>query len=368
MKRHFLLVFILAFTLVNMASAQLMDEGDINALVSGNTLTGRSVEGRFFSEYHLTDGRVFGNNGYYENTDACWTVKANQICYYYGEGKNRSSSCFVLEKSNDVIQMRLAPPNSKAGKLDALAKIQNGDPQNHSSKDKTSKQWICDGLVSNLTFPDTEIMSVWTKIKSVSNLKPNVTVAQLVAPEALTLKKVPLGAIPRLNTAPKPNDNLNFKSEKRLPPGQIAPPTDKMAEPFKVRAPQNFAVDLSNDNSKKPAQKLIKADTESNEQKSLPIQKSPSIKGQSRIQQNYVTAPNSFKAQPFKAQPLQRSTVPQQMLPSAHFKHSPLSRSMPQVPLIKSGNGVNMQGKNTSPAKSFPVIKRRICTAGKSTC
>ncbi len=127
------------------ATAEPLDEATIRELVSGNTITGRSVEGRFFSEYHLPDGKVLGDNGYYINTDACWTTKPGQICYYYGEGKARNIHCFALEQKGEAISMTIASATLRRGELDAVAKIEKGNPRSHSDG---GKSWFCDGLIS----------------------------------------------------------------------------------------------------------------------------------------------------------------------------------------------------------------------------
>jgi hypothetical protein len=182
--------------------AQPLYEQGIRNLVTGNTLTGRSTEGRYFSEYHLPDGRVLGDNGYYINTDACWIVKSNQICYYYGQEKNRNIHCFALEKSNDIISMRFVPPNPQAGTLDAFAKIEKDNPRNHSDN---GKKWLCDGLISNL-----------------KNKASNIVLAQMSSPSLNQHdKKTPFGAI---SNASEFRIKENITSDRKLPPGQIPQP------------------------------------------------------------------------------------------------------------------------------------------------
>jgi hypothetical protein len=226
-----------------------LDETAIRDMITGNTLTGRSTEGRFFSEYHLADGRVLGDNGYYQNTDACWTVQKNQICYYYGEGANRTNHCFKFEKSHDIISLKFTPPNPRAGNLDAFAKIEKGNPRNHSDEGKT---WHCDGLVSNLI--DAKIIlaqatplstnkpqydfDFLTGTGKYSTNKSSIKPLEIGAPslrEAQSTPKTPLGAIPRSNEL-KPNNLEAPKNSAmpqgdmvrpKLPPGQIPQPIDK---------------------------------------------------------------------------------------------------------------------------------------------
>lgn len=225
-----------------------LDETAIRDMITGNTLTGRSTEGRFFSEYHLADGRVLGDNGYYQNTDACWTVKQNQVCYYYGEGANRTNHCFKLEKSHDIISLKFTLPNPRAGRLDAFAKIEKGNPRNHSDKGKT---WHCDGFVSNLI--DAKIILAQATLLSTnkpqydfdfltgtgkfSTHKSPINPLGIGAPslgETQPTPKTPLGAILRSNELKPKNIEAQTNSAmpqgvmtRPLPPGQIPQPTDR---------------------------------------------------------------------------------------------------------------------------------------------
>ena len=125
--------------------AEPLDDDGIRALFSNNTVTGYSTEGRYFSEYHKADGQLFGDNGFYLNNDACWTTKASQVCYYYGQGDARTVHCFKIDKTGEVVTMTLALPSLRAGEVDATARIENGNPHNHTDG---GKPWFCDGLIS----------------------------------------------------------------------------------------------------------------------------------------------------------------------------------------------------------------------------
>ena len=356
---NFLLFFSSAF-------AQQLNESEINTLVSGNTLTGRSVEGRFFSEYHLADGRVFGNNGYYENTDACWIIKSGEICYYYGEGKNRSTSCFALEKSNNIIKMVLVPPNPKAGTLDAFAKIENGDARNHLSSSAAGKQWTCDGLVSSMPHSKVAIISIWANMKFKANLKPRIAIAQLGLPDVAGQRKTPLGAIPRFN------NNLNPKSEKQLPPGQIAQPSSRPAQSFSIKAEQNSVANSPYAKSDRIQQKLIKADTNTHKQKTLPVE------NHLRPQPLFATSPNAFKAQTAQRntnsrqvnslQVNSRQVNSRQVNPPVHLKRTLANSINLKAPVIKNEYAAKIPNKDSQFAKPIPVIQRKICAAGKSAC
>ena len=141
------LLVILSLSLANSGAlhAEPLDDAQIRALVTDNTVTGHSTEGRFFSEFHQADGRLLGDNGYYVNTDACWTTRRSEICYYYGEGESRAVHCFAISKTADVLTLTLAPPSARAGMLDATATIEKGNPRGHGDG---GRSWFCDGLIS----------------------------------------------------------------------------------------------------------------------------------------------------------------------------------------------------------------------------
>jgi hypothetical protein len=242
----YLVFFIFVNMLPSLVKAQSLSEVEIQELITGNTLTGRSTEGRFFSEYHLPDGKVLGNNGYYQNTDACWIVKQNQICYYYGEGANRGLHCFALEKSNDVISMKFVPPNPQAGTLDAFAKIEKGNPRNHTDG---GKSWHCDGLVSDLS--SSKIILAQAMIPTENKAQHDfqfLTGESEIKKQSLskTPQKMPLGAIPRIDN--KELRTHSFISDvappnsSKLPPGQIPQPADKIKVDPKLNQKPSLAV------------------------------------------------------------------------------------------------------------------------------
>ena len=126
------------------ARAEMLGEEALRSLANGNTITGRYTFGGWFSEFHSTDGRVLGNNGWQENQDACWTTKNNAICYSYGEAENRQTYCFTVEKSGDSIILR----NLSNGLLNAVAKVEPANPRKHSDN---GHSWNCDDRVSRLS-------------------------------------------------------------------------------------------------------------------------------------------------------------------------------------------------------------------------
>jgi len=125
--------------------AETLSDDQIRTLFTDNSVTGRYVDGQFFSEFHAADGHAYGENRSVPNTDACWITKPGGVCYYYGPPERRSLFCFTVEKSGDAIVLINAPPNRNAGKINALAKIEPGNPRNLSDN---GKPWQCDGLIS----------------------------------------------------------------------------------------------------------------------------------------------------------------------------------------------------------------------------
>lgn len=149
--QHSLKAGLLALPMLGLALAPIvaepLGEAEIRALFSDNTVTGYSTEGRYFSEFHKADGQLFGDNGFYQNTDACWTTKPSEVCYYYGQEDARTVHCFKIDKSGEVLTMTLAPPSLRAGTIDATARVEKGNPHNHNDG---GHPWFCDGLISRI--------------------------------------------------------------------------------------------------------------------------------------------------------------------------------------------------------------------------
>lgn len=144
---------IFAFVLLMLAAlpaparaAERLDGEQIQRAFEGNTVTGRYTNGGFFTEYHAADGRALGHNGWQPNTDACWITRRDQVCYYYGPPEDRTVHCFTVEMSGDLYVLR----NSGNGLVNALAKIELGNPRNHTDN---GKPWYCDGLISRAPEP-----------------------------------------------------------------------------------------------------------------------------------------------------------------------------------------------------------------------
>ncbi len=136
----FLAMLVMVF-LAPVSVAEMLEEDVIRKLVIENTVTGRYNFGGWFSEYHAEDGRVFGNNGWEDNSDACWTTKKNAICYAYGKAPNRQTYCFTFERTGESLILR----NLSDGQLNAVAKVEKGNPRNHTDR---SKSWSCEEKVS----------------------------------------------------------------------------------------------------------------------------------------------------------------------------------------------------------------------------
>lgn len=124
-------------------SAQSFSGDEIRKLFEGNTVSGRYMNRRFFTEFHHPDGRALGNNGWAANTDACWTTTDKHVCYYYGPPKQRTVHCFTVELTNRLYLLKTVENET----LNAVATIEPGNPRNH---DGQGTNWYCDGNISQL--------------------------------------------------------------------------------------------------------------------------------------------------------------------------------------------------------------------------
>ncbi len=123
-----------------------LDGEAIRRAFEGNTVSGRYTNGGFFTEYHDPDGRALGHNGWQANRDACWTTKAEQVCYYYGPQSDRTVHCFTVELNRDLYVLR----NVGNGQINALASVEPGNPRKHGDN---GESWYCDGLISRAPAP-----------------------------------------------------------------------------------------------------------------------------------------------------------------------------------------------------------------------
>lgn len=127
-------------------AAERMKGDAIRQAFEGNTVSGRYTNGGFFTEYHGTDGRALGHNGWQQNTDACWITRADDICYYYGPQSNRTVHCFTVEQTDRLYVLR----NVSNGQINALATVELGNPRQHGD---AGEAWYCDGLISKAPEP-----------------------------------------------------------------------------------------------------------------------------------------------------------------------------------------------------------------------
>jgi len=123
-----------------------LDGEAIRRAFEGNTVSGRYTNGGFFTEFHDPDGRALGHNGWQPNRDACWTTKADQVCYYYGPQSDRTVHCFTVEHNRDLYVLR----NAGNGQINALATVEAGNPRKHGDN---GASWYCDGLISKAPVP-----------------------------------------------------------------------------------------------------------------------------------------------------------------------------------------------------------------------
>lgn len=122
-------------------TAERLNGEAIKRAFDGNTVSGRYTNGGFFTEYHEPDGRALGHNGWQPNRDACWTTRADEVCYYYGPQSERTVHCFTVELSDRLYVLR----NQSNGQINAFASVEPGNPRNHTDG---GASWYCDGLIS----------------------------------------------------------------------------------------------------------------------------------------------------------------------------------------------------------------------------
>src|SRR5690606_30843341 len=100
LMRTVMAALVLLAAIMPVTAAERMQGDAIRQAFEGNTVSGRYTHGGFFTEYHGTDGRALGHNGWQQNTDACWITRTDDICYYYGPQSNRTVHCFTVEQTD----------------------------------------------------------------------------------------------------------------------------------------------------------------------------------------------------------------------------------------------------------------------------
>jgi hypothetical protein len=140
------LLALLALTAAPAAAAERLNGEAIRRAFDGNTVSGRYTSGGFFTEYHDPNGQALGHNGWQPNTDACWTTRADAVCYYYGPQTDRTVHCFTVELSDRLYVLR----NASNRQINALATVEPGNPRRHSDG---GQPWYCDGLISKAPEP-----------------------------------------------------------------------------------------------------------------------------------------------------------------------------------------------------------------------
>ncbi|MDP3256047.1 hypothetical protein [Bosea sp. (in: a-proteobacteria)] len=141
MRAALLLLGVLVALPLSAAAVERLDGEAIRRAFEGNTVSGRYTNGGFFTEFHDPDGRALGHNGWQPNRDACWTTRADQVCYYYGPQSDRTVHCFTVELNRDLYILR----NAGNGQINALASVELGNPRKHGDH---GEPWYCDGLIS----------------------------------------------------------------------------------------------------------------------------------------------------------------------------------------------------------------------------
>jgi hypothetical protein len=125
-------------------AAEALSGPEIQTLFNDATVAGRYYDGRGeFTEYHHPDGHAYGHNGRQINTDGCWAVVGDHVCYYYGPPAKRTTHCFTVHRTDRLYVLR----TRESGRINALATVVPGNSAKHGDN---GKPWVCDGLVSHL--------------------------------------------------------------------------------------------------------------------------------------------------------------------------------------------------------------------------
>jgi hypothetical protein len=119
---------------------------ELRNLISGHTITGRHDTGMPYSEWHAPSGQVYGHNNHERNDNACWDIRGDAVCYYYGGGAAQGTFCWTFRKlSENGYRLR-----SQENGVLALGLWQAGNPHGFSDN---GKPWACEPLSSHNKTP-----------------------------------------------------------------------------------------------------------------------------------------------------------------------------------------------------------------------
>lgn len=127
-------------------AAEPLTGAQLQAEVSGNTLTGYNTSGVVFSEYHAPDGRILGHNNSEVVVDGCWQVRDDAVCYYYARGTRPGVFCWRFERAGPSGYSIASTESAVTG----VTRLEPGNPRGHSDG---GVPWACEGLTSGLDHP-----------------------------------------------------------------------------------------------------------------------------------------------------------------------------------------------------------------------
>jgi hypothetical protein len=147
MTRLAVLLFAMLGCAAHAAEDAWVSPTELRALITDNTITGRYNNGEPYSEYRAPDGRVLGHNNRVPNEEACWDIKADQVCYYYAKGRSRGEFCWRLQKLGEFgIRARLTDRSNR----EIIGVLRKGNPNDHADN---GKPWTCDPVTSERMTP-----------------------------------------------------------------------------------------------------------------------------------------------------------------------------------------------------------------------
>jgi hypothetical protein len=125
------------------SASEALSDAELQAELSGNTLSGYNTSGVIFSEYHAPDGRILGHNNGEPVLEGCWQVRQSAVCYYYARSTRPGTYCWSYARAGQQ-GYRITSLETEAR---GIVRREAGNPRGHSDG---GKSWTCEGLVSGL--------------------------------------------------------------------------------------------------------------------------------------------------------------------------------------------------------------------------
>jgi hypothetical protein len=147
MKKALALALCLPLMTAQAAEPEWIGAAELRQLITDSTVTGRYDNGEPYSEYHAADGRALGHNNREPNSEACWDIRSNTVCYYYATGRAKGEFCWRFQRlGEEGIRASLIDK----GRREIIGIRQAGNPYGHTDN---GKPWTCDPVTSERITP-----------------------------------------------------------------------------------------------------------------------------------------------------------------------------------------------------------------------